>query len=130
MQGPQSLNRDHRKKELLRITRENQMLLKRIQQAQPNYNHIQWENEHRQQQSYAAVCSEYPRLRLSARGPSRPTSELLPLQGEAHQPPTGSFTARVRELPAIEGPGDESVKHVLRDFGLVINGTYYLVDMA
>eukprot|EP00913_Durusdinium_trenchii_P021812 g20494.t1 len=37
--GPSSLNKDARRKELLRITRENQSILKRIQQAQPVYNH-------------------------------------------------------------------------------------------
>ena len=32
--GPNSLNKDYRKKELIRITQENQAILKRIQQAQ------------------------------------------------------------------------------------------------
>merc|ERR1719195_2438130 len=35
--GPHSLNRDARKRELLRITSDNQAILKRIQQAQPVY---------------------------------------------------------------------------------------------
>lgn len=40
-------HQDHRKKELLRITNENQAILKRIQGAQPMYNHVQWEESHK-----------------------------------------------------------------------------------
>merc|ERR1719401_1638093 len=45
--GPRSLNRDARKKELLRITQDNQAILKRIQQAGPVYNHVEMEEQHR-----------------------------------------------------------------------------------
>jgi hypothetical protein len=38
-----SLNRDQRKKELLRITLENQAILKRLQEKQPTYSVTQWE---------------------------------------------------------------------------------------
>merc|ERR1719356_853606 len=46
--GPPSLNRDLRKMELMRITQENQAILKRIQKAQPIYNHVEWEDSYRQ----------------------------------------------------------------------------------
>merc|ERR1719163_2042220 len=78
--GPVSLNRDYRKKELLRITKENQAILKRIQQAQPIYNHVQWEGDHRRQKGYLQNCCEYP-LVLKKRTP--PSSELVRLGEEA-----------------------------------------------
>jgi len=40
-------SQDYRKKELLRITQENQAILKRIQRAQPMYNHVKWEEQHK-----------------------------------------------------------------------------------
>jgi E3 ubiquitin-protein ligase TRIP12 len=40
-----SLNRQQRLRELLRITRENQQILKRITSSRPRYNHLQWERD-------------------------------------------------------------------------------------
>ncbi|KAL7543397.1 hypothetical protein ACHAXR_013323 [Thalassiosira sp. AJA248-18] len=41
----QSLSKERRKRELQRITKENQKILKRIQDARPTYNHMRWEEE-------------------------------------------------------------------------------------
>lgn len=43
MQYSHSLNKAYRKRELQRITAENQAILRRIQQREPVYNHFQWE---------------------------------------------------------------------------------------
>jgi len=40
-----SLSKERRKRELQRITKENQKILKRIQGARPTYNHMRWEEE-------------------------------------------------------------------------------------
>jgi len=40
-----SLNKDRRKRELQRITKQNQQILKRIQNAQPTYDHLAWEEK-------------------------------------------------------------------------------------
>ena len=40
-----SLNREARKRELLKITMENQAFLRRLQDKQPNYNVFKWEEE-------------------------------------------------------------------------------------
>merc|ERR1719401_225269 len=58
--GPPSLNRDSRKTELMRITHENQAILRRIQQAQPVYNHVAWEDSYRKSGAYLKNTSEYP----------------------------------------------------------------------
>ncbi|KAL7511456.1 hypothetical protein ACHAXN_009533 [Cyclotella atomus] len=40
-----SLSKERRKRELARITKENQQILRRIQNAQPAYSHMKWEEE-------------------------------------------------------------------------------------
>jgi hypothetical protein len=42
-----SLNRAQRKQELLKITLENQAILRRLQDKGSNYNVAKWEHEHR-----------------------------------------------------------------------------------
>jgi len=130
--GPQSLNRDNRKQELLRITRENQHILKRIQQAQPIYNHIQWEAEHKKNSNYLANCSEYPGVFISKSARS-PRSELVPLQAEditnEHVPLTARSGVRQEPLPVIDALGDDVVKNVLKE-GRQIGETTYLIEMS
>ena len=57
-----SLNKSYRKRELQRITLENQEILRRIQQREPNYNHAQWEEDRRQHERYMKNICEYPRV--------------------------------------------------------------------
>lgn len=58
--GPASLNKDSRRRELVRITNENQNILKRIQEAQPVYNHVQWEASWRKSERYLRTACVYP----------------------------------------------------------------------
>merc|ERR1719456_2115685 len=78
LSGPPSLNRDLRKTELMRITQENQAILKRIQKAQPIYNHVEWEDSYRRSEVYLRNKCEYP---PTARGKtsSRGGGSLMPL---------------------------------------------------
>lgn len=116
--GPQSLNRDARKKELLRITKENQSILKRIQQAQPVYNHIEWEGNNRKNLVYLKNSAEYPLVLRSARGPGK-SSELVALD------PSRS----PREGQGAAGMDDDGKRYVLKE-GIRIGDTYYLVEMC
>lgn len=128
--GPQSLNRDARKKELLRITKENQSILRRIQQAQPVYNHIEWEGSHRKQASYLKNCAEYPLVLKSARGPSKRSSELTPL--DLNGRPNEELLTSRSEKSGMKGAtdlGEEGVRYVLKE-GIRIGDTYYLVEMS
>lgn len=115
--GPHSLNRDLRKKELLRITKENQSILKRIQQAQPQYNHVEWEGHHRRSQSYAQNCSEFPLILRTKSTPRTPRSELLPLRGEDSLP-----------APPMNDVGYQ-LQNVLKE-GRMIGSVYYLLEMT
>lgn len=55
-----SLNRAQRKQELLKITLENQAILRRLQDKGSNYNVARWEHEHRRRQDLLKNMSEYP----------------------------------------------------------------------
>merc|ERR1719401_2813384 len=112
--GPQSLNRDARKKELLRITKENQSILKRIQQAQPVYNHIEWEGSNRKNNSYLKNCAEYPLVLRSVRG--NRSSELVDM-GLDGRPKEELLTTR-SEKSGMKGAGDlgdEGSRYVLKE---------------
>lgn len=55
-----SLNKDARKRELLKITMENQAILKRLQDKQPNYNVVKWETEAFERKKILNNICEYP----------------------------------------------------------------------
>ncbi|EQC39829.1 hypothetical protein SDRG_03249 [Saprolegnia diclina VS20] len=55
-----SLNKGQRKRDLQRITAENQSILRRIQTRQPTYDHVQWEEEAKLHEKYAQNIREYP----------------------------------------------------------------------
>lgn len=55
-----SLNREQRKRELQRITKENQHILARIQAAEPTYNVGIWVEHEKQHQEYMKNICELP----------------------------------------------------------------------
>lgn len=56
-----SLNRASRRRELIRITQENQGILRRIQASEPTYNHLAWEEERRAMEKRMDNISAYDR---------------------------------------------------------------------
>merc|ERR1712062_198444 len=59
-----SLNKCTRQRELLRVSHENQAILRRISSKEPYYNHLAWDDEWIQNQEYISNISNYP-LRTS-----------------------------------------------------------------
>lgn len=55
-----SLNRDKRKKELIKITVENQAILKRLQEKLPTYSVNKWNQEYRKNEELKMNLLEYP----------------------------------------------------------------------
>jgi hypothetical protein len=55
-----SLNGVRRKQELARITRENHSLMKRIQERQPTYSHLQWEQDREVNEQLCERICKYP----------------------------------------------------------------------
>lgn len=87
-EGPPSLNHHARKKELLRITQENQHILRRIQQAQPVYNHVEWEAANRQKVAYLKNRCEFPLILRTPRSARThdATSELVAMDSARSAP--------------------------------------------
>jgi len=56
-----SLNKEKRQRELLRVTRENQEILKRILAREPEYNHRQWQQEWEENEAFMDNIARYPR---------------------------------------------------------------------
>ncbi|XP_033127038.1 uncharacterized protein CFAP97D1-like [Anneissia japonica] len=56
-----SLNKEKRQRELLRVTRENQEILRRILAREPEYNHLKWEQEWDENEAFMDSISRYPR---------------------------------------------------------------------
>lgn len=136
--GPPSLNRDLRKMELMRITQENQAILKRIQKAQPIYNHVEWEDDYRRSATYLRNKCEYPPLPSirSAGGRlvgAKPGSAGDDMRATASSARSGFGSAR-SDLDAGKprsAPGgmEEERRYVLKE-GKKIGSCQYLVEMV
>lgn len=125
--GPVSLNKDARKKEMLRITKENQSILRRIQQAQPVYNHVEWEDEHRKNASYLKNRCEFPLMLRTPRQGRFVSSELVEMAED-----DGAMTTRSAQSSRAAQPDladGTNQKYVLKE-GMKLSDTYYLVDMS
>lgn len=127
-----SLQRDSRKTELMRITQDNQAILRRIQQAQPVYSVVEWEDSYRKSAGYMKNTCEYPVV-LKRKMPR--SQSLVPLDG------TGTFRGTGMEVqrkglgangevaaPLQDLPGEE-LRYVLKE-GKRIGERLYLVEMA
>ena len=69
-----SLNNDKRKFSLMRITLENQLILKRLQQAESYYDTSEWETDFKKREKILKVMCEYP-YQLS--GPKGENSSMM-----------------------------------------------------
>ncbi|GMH61713.1 hypothetical protein TrRE_jg4985 [Triparma retinervis] len=59
VQYGRSLNKDRRKRELQKITKQNQLILSRIQESQPTYDHLAWAEDARANQQFMANICEF-----------------------------------------------------------------------
>ena len=85
LQYSHSLNTDYRRRQLMKITSENQGILKRIQTSSPTYKHAKWDEEYAKNLDLMKNISEYeykppasvsrPRTALSSSTSTRPGSK-------------------------------------------------------
>lgn len=87
-----SLNKETRKRDLIRITMENQAILKRLQEKQSNYNVFQWEKQRVQNERLVEKISEYP-------------FKLYDGQLNNERLPTEIGQRRKKNLPSIRSSG-------------------------
>lgn len=127
---PTSLNRTGRKAELIRISKDNQRLLKSIQGVQPVYNHKKWEEHYAKSAYHLKNCCAYPVVTRMTRGDSAPSvlMQMAPDQTQSDYGSTGGFSPS-RTGGADSTGGEDDRKFVLKE-GLRIGETYYLLEMA
>mmetsp|Transcript_89048 Transcript_89048/g.157739 ORF Transcript_89048/g.157739 Transcript_89048/m.157739 type:complete len:293 (+) Transcript_89048:110-988(+) len=127
-----SMTRTARKADLQRITQENHAILRRIQQAQPVYNHVHWEEDYKRSYQYVKNACEYPpSLARGRSGKSASTSSLTPMPaGKAKlAATTGSAKVFAPGESGYEGNPKDDLRYVLKE-GKSLNGQYFLVEMA
>jgi len=138
VKGPVSMTKDARKHDLIRITQENQAILRRIQAAEPVYNHLQWEESHRRNELYLRNACEYPVVLRQQSAPSLGRSRGMQSTGqtidqvgkdkldellEAEERKTAEQESKEKEKD------EEDLTFVLKE-GKKIGDAYYLVEMA
>lgn len=126
---PVSLNRQGRKQELLRITKDNQRMLQAIQAVQPVYNHRRWEENFRKSEAHLRNCCAFPVITRLPRGRS---SSMLVQMGSGHDELGGRSPGAVSGSGAeygTEATGEEDRKFVFKE-GKRIGQTYYLLEMS
>lgn len=118
-----SLNREFRKKELTRVTLENQALLKRLQNRQSSYSTEQWRQDRKETERLLRNICQYPYV-LGADSPS----ELRRQMSQPQLPPSLPDSVRQpkpRALPPLKPvPAETVLKR-----GLSLGEKYFMVEV-
>jgi E3 ubiquitin-protein ligase TRIP12 len=125
-----SITKDRRKLDLIRITQDNQALLRRIQTTQPVYRHLQWEEAYRRNELYLRNACEYPvvlRKQQSAPVVSPSKREEVDrleqfLEEEKKRSPTKAARGKDEE--------EEEEGSTVFKAGQKVGNNYYLVEMS
>jgi len=101
-----SLNSESRKRELARVTKENQRLLKQIEVCSPTYSHKKWEKERKTVDYYLRQICRYPVRPVPAKVPwlPEPYEEQELIKDKAEATPRGEPTPRAEPTPRPDPP--------------------------
>jgi hypothetical protein len=131
VKGPVSMTKDARKHDLIRITQENQAILRRIQTAAPVYNHLQWEESHRRNELYLRNACEYPVVLRQQSAPTLGRSQRIPggTMEKEKDKLDELLEAEERKEQEADAKDEEDLSSVLKE-GRKIGDSYYLVEMS
>jgi E3 ubiquitin-protein ligase TRIP12 len=133
VKGPVSMTKDARKHDLIRITQENQAILRRIQTAAPVYNHLQWEESHRRNELYLRNACEYPVVLRQQSAPTLGRSGRIPGGTGTYEKEKDKLDelleAEERQKEEFDEKEEEDLSSVLKE-GRKIGDSYYLVEMS
>lgn len=125
---PASMNKQGRKASLIRITQENQRMLKAIHATKPVYSVTKWEDNYRQSEVLLRNCATYPVITRLPRDKSAP-SVLLSMGTESQaQTPAGARPGS-SILPSGEEDTPEGQQVCLKE-GMKIGEKYWLLEMT
>ncbi len=135
-QTKKSLNRQQRKQELLKITLENQAILRRLQDKNSNYNVAKWEHQHKRRKDLLKNMSEYPedfdkksRKRLYNRSEAAGTAyrprSLGPRQTWRNKNHTAKTAPIVKQAEALD---ENRLVHYKK--GKQLGSGYYIVEIS
>jgi hypothetical protein len=132
-----SVTKDRRKLDLIRITQDNQALLRRIQTTQPVYRHLQWEEAYKRNELYLRNACEYPvviRKQASAPVVSPAKKEEIDrldkfLEEESGRSPVKS-PAKSGQAQAQAEEEEEAEPESVFKQGLKVGDNYYLVEIS
>lgn len=83
-----SLNREKRQRELLRVTKENQAILYRINMRRPEYSHQKWQDDWEENQKFMDNISHYPSEWWVREQNATPRGRIDGAQGEEEEEDT------------------------------------------
>mmetsp|Transcript_94980 Transcript_94980/g.245346 ORF Transcript_94980/g.245346 Transcript_94980/m.245346 type:complete len:271 (+) Transcript_94980:98-910(+) len=109
-------NRMGRKLELIRITQENQRMLKSIQAVQPVYSTKKWEENFKKSEYLLKNCSDYPIITRMTRSSSSPSVMMSLGPDEGAMSGSGSMA--------------QAKDNVVLKEGKQIGDTYYLLEFS
>lgn len=110
--GMPSLNKVARRKSLKRITEENQGILRRIRDIQPQYDHVRWEQDYRRTRMYLRNACEFPSK-----------SAFVAPQSPPEPFPIPSLFTHLQKVP------EECVSGRLAKLGKRFEDTFYLLEV-
>ena len=127
---PKSLNRELRKRELLRVTAENQALLKRLQEKPASYNVQQWEEDQRRHEETLRLRCEYPYATQSYRESSSSARQrgLTPNPPISKSMASNSLATRSHRSRTLS-PLNHDKRLVLKR-GVNIGERYFIVEIS
>merc|ERR1719263_916393 len=124
------MTKDARKSDLIRITQENQALLRRIQTTGPVYNRLQWEESYKSSELYMRNACEYPVVLRQQSAPSLGQSRRIPGGTmEKEKDKLDELLEAEERKEEADAKEDEDLSSVLKE-GRKIGDRYYLVEMS
>jgi len=127
-----SLNQESRKRELVKISQENQALMRRLQDRQPSYNIQKWEGERKQTERLLQNICEFP-YKLGVKtftveeGRRRFGSVDSRAEGRTASHRAPGTTDRPRKLVPLSR---DSSRNVVFKRGINIRDKYFLVEIS
>lgn len=128
--APSKLKNTTRQRNLKRIINENQSIIRRIRDIQPQYDHVRWEQEYRRTRLYLKNACEYPIAHEPKTKPSALVGEPLGIPSLfTHQFPEGSSISSGPTRNSTTSSKSTMHLKLLAKDGKRFDDTFYLIEV-